>query len=328
MIEVQALTRRYGFFTAVDHLSFNVTAGEVLGFLGPNGAGKSTSMKMLTGFLAPSSGTAIINGHDIRSERIAVQRLIGYLPEGAPLYGEMTVTQMLKFAGQIRGMNGAECQRAVDQAIERLNLQKVRHQPTDTLSKGFKRRVGLALAILHNPKVLVMDEPTDGLDPNQKHEVRNLIQEMAADRTIIVSTHILEEVEAVCSRAIIIAGGKLVADDTPAGLIRRSRFHNAVSLSVAEDSGLDARQVASILSELPEAANVEVNGVEVTVFPDGDVDLLSAVNNKRDEHHWQVKSMRLEAGRMDEVFRQITLGSGQAAPTGASQQNNNKQEAA
>lgn len=328
MIEVQALTRRYGFFTAVDHLSFNVTAGEVLGFLGPNGAGKSTSMKMLTGFLAPSSGTAIINGHDIRSERIAVQRLIGYLPEGAPLYGEMTVTQMLKFAGQIRGMNGAECQRAVDQAIERLNLQKVRHQPTDTLSKGFKRRVGLALAILHNPKVLVMDEPTDGLDPNQKHEVRNLIQEMAADRTIIVSTHILEEVEAVCSRAIIIAGGKLVADDTPAGLIRRSRFHNAVSLSVAEGSGLDARQVASILSELPEAANVEVNGVEVTVFPDGDVDLLSAVNNKRDEHHWQVKSMRLEAGRMDEVFRQITLGSGQAAPTGASQQNNNKQEAA
>jgi ABC-2 type transport system ATP-binding protein len=312
----------------VDHLSFNVTAGEVLGFLGPNGAGKSTSMKMLTGFLAPSSGTAIINGHDIRSERIAVQRLIGYLPEGAPLYGEMTVTQMLKFAGQIRGMNGAECQRAVDQAIERLNLQKVRHQPTDTLSKGFKRRVGLALAILHNPKVLVMDEPTDGLDPNQKHEVRNLIQEMAADRTIIVSTHILEEVEAVCSRAIIIAGGKLVADDTPAGLIRRSRFHNAVSLSVAEGSGLDARQVASILSELPEAANVEVNGVEVTVFPDGDVDLLSAVNNKRDEHHWQVKSMRLEAGRMDEVFRQITLGLGQAAPTGASQQNNNKQEAA
>jgi ABC-2 type transport system ATP-binding protein len=285
-------------------------------------------MKMLTGFLAPSSGTAIINGHDIRSERIAVQRLIGYLPEGAPLYGEMTVTQMLKFAGQIRGMNGAECQRAVDQAIERLNLQKVRHQPTDTLSKGFKRRVGLALAILHNPKVLVMDEPTDGLDPNQKHEVRNLIQEMAADRTIIVSTHILEEVEAVCSRAIIIAGGKLVADDTPAGLIRRSRFHNAVSLSVAEGSGLDARQVASILSELPEAANVEVNGVEVTVFPDGDVDLLSAVNNKRDEHHWQVKSMRLEAGRMDEVFRQITLGLGQAAPTGASQQNNNKQEAA
>jgi ABC-2 type transport system ATP-binding protein len=282
-------------------------------------------MKMLTGFLAPSSGTAIINGHDIRSERIAVQRLIGYLPEGAPLYGEMTVTQMLKFAGQIRGMSGAECQRAVDQAIERLNLQKVRHQPTDTLSKGFKRRVGLALAILHNPKVLVMDEPTDGLDPNQKHEVRNLIQEMAADRTIIVSTHILEEVEAVCSRAIIIAGGKLVADDTPAGLIRRSRFHNAVSLSVAEGSGLDARQVASILSELPEAANVEVNGGEVTVFPDGEVDLLSAVNHKRDEHHWSVKSMRLEAGRMDEVFRQITLGGGDAA---ADQSNNKKQEAA
>lgn len=302
MIEVQALTRRYGFFTAVDRLSFSVRAGEVLGFLGPNGAGKSTTMKMLTGFLAPTSGTAVIGGHDIRQQRIAVQRLIGYLPEGAPLYGEMTVTQMLNFAGQARGLRGQELASAVQVAIERLSLGKVSHQPTDTLSKGFKRRVGMALAILHNPKVLILDEPTDGLDPNQKHEVRNLIQEMASDRTIIVSTHILEEVEAVCSRAIIIAGGRLVADDTPAGLIRRSRFYNAVTLAVS-----DPQAVASILSELPEAAGVEVHDGEVTVFPRADVDLLSAVNAKRDQHGWQVKSLRLEAGRMDEVFRQITL---------------------
>lgn len=302
MIEVQALTRRYGFFTAVDRLSFSVRAGEVLGFLGPNGAGKSTTMKMLTGFLAPTSGTAVIGGHDIRKQQIAVQRLIGYLPEGAPLYGEMTVTQMLNFAGQARGLRGQELASAVQVAIERLNLGKVRHQATDTLSKGFKRRVGMALAILHNPKVLILDEPTDGLDPNQKHEVRNLIQEMASDRTIIVSTHILEEVEAVCSRAIIIAGGRLVADDTPAGLIRRSRFHNAVTLAVT-----DPQAVASTLSELPEAAGVEVHDGEVTVFPRDEVDLLSAVNAKRDQHGWQVKSLRLEAGRMDEVFRQITL---------------------
>ena len=302
MIEVQALTRRYGFFTAVDHLSFSVSAGEVLGFLGPNGAGKSTTMKMLTGFLAPTSGTAVISGHDIRTDRVAVQRLIGYLPEGAPLYGEMTVTQFLRFAAQARGIRGGEVDTLVQHAIERLNLQKVRHQPTDTLSKGFKRRVGLAQAILHNPKVLILDEPTDGLDPNQKHEVRNLIQEMAADRTIVVSTHILEEVEAVCSRAIIIAGGRLVADDTPAGLVRRSRYHNAVTV-VAEDP----QKVASILSDLPEAASVEISEGEVTVFPRDGVDLLSAVNNKRDELNWAVKSLRLEAGRMDEVFRQITL---------------------
>lgn len=324
MIDVQALTRRYGSFTAVDHLSFSVSSGEVLGFLGPNGAGKSTTMKMLTGFLAPTSGTALISGHDIRKDRIAVQRLIGYLPEGAPLYGEMTVTQMLRFAGQARGIRGQDNQRAVEKAIERLNLQKVRHQPTDTLSKGFKRRVGLALAILHDPKIMVLDEPTDGLDPNQKHEVRNLIQSMAADRTIIVSTHILEEVEAVCSRAMIIAGGRLVVDDTPAGLIKRSRYHNAVTLALAQNADVDAQAVASVLSELQEASSVEVREGEVTVFPRGDVDLLSAVNRKRDELAWAVKSLRLEAGRMDEVFRQVTI----ASASQTEQNKNQKQEAA
>ena len=326
MIDVQALTRRYGSFTAVDHLSFSVSSGEVLGFLGPNGAGKSTTMKMLTGFLAPSSGTALISGHDIRKDRIAVQRLIGYLPEGAPLYGEMTVTQMLRFAGQTRGINGKDNQRAAEQAIERLNLHKVRHQPTDTLSKGFKRRVGLALAILHDPKIMILDEPTDGLDPNQKHEVRNLIQSMAAERTIIVSTHILEEVEAVCSRAMIIAGGQLVVDDTPAGLIRRSRYHNAVTLALAADASVDTQAVASVLSELPEAANVEVREGEVTVFPKDNADLLSAVNRKRDEHSWPVKSLRLEAGRMDEVFRQVTAAS--QTQTQPSSNTDNKREAA
>ncbi|GAB4202214.1 MAG: ABC transporter ATP-binding protein [Wenzhouxiangellaceae bacterium] len=308
MIEVQALTRRYGSFTAVDRLSFSVSSGEVLGFLGPNGAGKSTSMKMLTGFLPPTSGTALIKGHDIRNDRIAVQRLIGYLPEGAPLYGEMTVTELLKFAAAARELSGGAGDKAVQHAIERLNLQRVRHQPVETLSKGFKRRVGLALAILHDPQVLILDEPTDGLDPNQKHEVRCLIQEMAADHTIIISTHILEEVEAVCSRAMIIAAGKLVADDTPAELIKRSRYHNAITLSVA-----DPGSIASVLSELPEASGVEVNGAEITVFPAPGADLLKAVNAAIAQHGWTVTSLRMEPGRMDEVFRQITMQAREAA---------------
>lgn len=308
MIEVQALTRRYGYFTAVDHLSFSVSEGEVLGFLGPNGAGKSTTMKMLTGFLAPTSGTARIKGYDITNDRIAVQRMIGYLPEGAPLYGEMTVDQLLRFAAEARLINGSAQDQAVNHAIERLSLQKVRFQPVETLSKGFKRRVGLAQAILHDPKVLILDEPTDGLDPNQKHEVRTLIQEMAADHTIIISTHILEEVEAVCSRAMIIAQGRLVADDTPAGLVSRSRFHNAVTLAVEEP-----RNIASLLSELPEVASVEISDGEVTVFPREDADLLKAVNTLRESQKWPVKSLRLEAGRMDEVFRQITLNNEEAA---------------
>ena len=212
--------------TAVDGLSFELEEGEVLGFLGPNGAGKSTTMKMICGFLAPDSGTAIVCGHNVLSEPIAAKSAIGYLPEGAPAYPDMTVEAFLDFIGAIRGFDGAERREHVAEAMAKTQLREVAHQPIETLSKGFKRRVGLAQALLHNPPVLILDEPTDGLDPNQKFEVRRLIKEMSATKAIVISTHILEEVDAVCSRALIIARGRIVADGTPADLRGRSASGN------------------------------------------------------------------------------------------------------
>jgi ABC-2 type transport system ATP-binding protein len=221
MLKTEGLTKRYGRHTVVDDLSFECAAGEVLGFLGPNGAGKSTTMKMVTGFVEPSAGTASVCGHDIRSDTLAAQRRLGYLPEGAPLYAEMTPASFLEFIADVRGLGGDHRRRRLDEVIERLQLGPVLGQSIDTLSKGFKRRVGLAQAILHDPDVLILDEPTDGLDPNQKHEVRELIRSMAADKLIVISTHILEEVDAVCTRAMIIADGRLLVDDTPAALAER-----------------------------------------------------------------------------------------------------------
>jgi len=221
MIETRQLTKRYGNFTAVDAISFKVEPGQVLGFLGPNGAGKSTTMKMVAGFLSPTSGGATVAGYDVEQQPLEAKRVLGYLPEGAPSYGEMTVREFIDFVADVRQIGGDVRDRRIDDAIARLHLERVLEQPIDTLSKGFKRRVGLAGAILHDPKVLILDEPTDGLDPNQKQEVRTLINSMARDKTIIISTHLLEEVEAVCNRAIIIAHGKILADDTPQGLAGR-----------------------------------------------------------------------------------------------------------
>jgi ABC-2 type transport system ATP-binding protein len=214
LLVLQGLVKRFGNLTAVDGISLQVPAGEVLGFLGPNGAGKSTTMKMAAGFLEPDAGRAEIAGHDVVRDPKAAKRILGYLPEGAPAYGEMKAGPFLKFCAEVRGLTGIEGARAVDRAIERTQLEGVRHQIIDTLSKGFKRRVGLAQAILHDPQVLILDEPTDGLDPNQKHQVRELIKEMAEGRAIVISTHILEEVDAVCSRAVIIDRGRIVADGT------------------------------------------------------------------------------------------------------------------
>ena len=218
LIEIEGLTKRFGAFTAVDNVSFSVAKGEVLGFLGPNGAGKSTTMRMLAGFMIPTSGTARILGHDVQSDGVAARVALGFLPEGAPTYGEMSVTGFLRFCARIRGYGGGELTDRVTHAIGLTRLESVRLQPVETLSKGFKRRVGLAQAMLHDPPVLVLDEPTDGLDPNQKHEVRELIKQMRPDKAIVISTHILEEVNAVCTRAIVIASGRVVADATPAVL--------------------------------------------------------------------------------------------------------------
>ncbi|HTU65794.1 MAG TPA: ABC transporter ATP-binding protein [Steroidobacteraceae bacterium] len=222
MIKTQNLAKHYHGLVAVDDLTFSVEPGEVLGFLGPNGAGKSTTMRMIAGFVAPTGGSASICGHDITAEPVAAKAALGYLPEGAPSYGEMTVEGFLGFIADVRALSGAVRKSRLDYVIGRLQLDGVLEQSIDTLSKGFKRRVGLAQAIVHDPKVLILDEPTDGLDPLQKHEVRTLISEIAKEKTIVISTHILEEVDAVCTRAIIIARGKLVADDTPAGLKARA----------------------------------------------------------------------------------------------------------
>lgn len=301
MIRIDNLTKTFGQFTAVNGLSFSVAPGEVLGFLGPNGAGKSTTMKMITGFLAPTSGKVTVFGHDATEQPLKAKELIGYLPEGAPSYGDMTPRQFLKFIGQIRGFHGSELNVRVKRVEEALQLQGVMDQSIETLSKGFKRRVGLAQAIIHDPKVLILDEPTDGLDPNQKQEVRNLIANLSKDKIVIVSTHILEEVSAVCTRAIIIAGGRILADGTPDQLEARSRFHGAVTLSL---TGADNAKAE--LAKLPQAASVEELDGQLVVFPQAGVSLFAPVNDLIQQQGWQVDELHVERGRLDEVFRTIT----------------------
>ena len=247
-IKVKSLKKIFGPIHAVNGVSFNVSQGEVLGFLGPNGAGKSTTMKMITGFLEPTSGTVEVNGHDVLEEPLAVKRSIGYLPEGAPAYGEMTVRSFLDFIANIRQLTGANRQKRIDEVVEIINIKTVIDQSIETLSKGYKRRVGLAQAILHDPDILILDEPTDGLDPNQKHEVRNLIKEMAQDKAIVVSTHILEEVDAVCSRAMIIASGDLLFDGTPDELIARSDqadIEHAFRIITTTNSSINEKPITS-----------------------------------------------------------------------------------
>ena len=311
MIEIDGLTKRYGRHTVVDNLSFRCESGEVLGFLGPNGAGKSTTMKMVTGFVSPSSGSAKVCGHDIATDGLAARQQIGYLPEGAPCYAEMTPGTFLDFVADIRGLDGSQRKERLDEVIERLHLGPVLHQSIETLSKGFKRRVGLAQAILHDPDVLILDEPTDGLDPNQKHEVRELIRSMSADKLIVISTHILEEVEAVCSRAIIIANGKILADDTPHALAMQSRYHNAVRVTVGEGTELDA--VIAALGQLDSVETTESDrehGSVTAISAEKGADMATwhAVTDLVNDKDWNIEGLQLEAGRLDEVFRQITRG--------------------
>jgi ABC-2 type transport system ATP-binding protein len=303
MIETHQLCKRYGRFTAVDGISFRVEPGQVLGFLGPNGAGKSTTMKMLAGFLAPTSGSAKVCGFDVQTQALQAKRALGYLPEGAPSYGEMTVGQFLAFVADIRGLEGERRRARLDDAIGRLHLEPVLAQPIDTLSKGFRRRVGLAQAILHDPQVLILDEPTDGLDPNQKHEVRALIQSMSRDRTIVISTHILEEVHAVCTRAVIIAHGRLLADATPAELEARSRYHRAISLTTRNPVALKEG-----LARLDGVASVEIDPQDgrVTAFPKAGQGIFERVDAYLREQKIEFSELQLEQGRLDEVFRQIT----------------------
>ncbi len=312
LVEVRSLRKTFGAVTAVDDISFAVERGEVLGFLGPNGAGKSTTMKIITGFLPATAGTAIVCGEDIRANPIAAKLKIGYLPEGSPLYGDMTPEGFLDFVCRTRRMPRADRKRAIANVVNRLELQEVLHRRIETLSKGFRRRVGVAQAILHDPDVLILDEPTDGLDPNQKHQVRELIRSMGDTKAIIISTHILEEVDAVCDRTIIIDHGKIVSDGTPAQLHARSPEHNAVSLKVMN---ADADKAVGIIKALAEIAEVEVKGAA-----DERTSLVARPRNGQfiaDLVATTLRSNQIEAfdvtnnvGQLDDVFRAVTTLSG------------------
>jgi len=309
MVQIQNLRKTFGPIVAVDQVTFSVGQGEVLGFLGPNGAGKSTTMKMITGFLTPTQGTVKVNGFDIQEQPLEAKRCLGYLPEGAPAYSDMTPWSFLLFIGEMRGFRGDDLKRRVAETIKKVNLEGVIEQPIETLSKGFKRRVGLAQAILHDPAVLILDEPTDGLDPNQKHEVRSLIKAMAKDKAIILSTHILEEVQAVCSRAMIIAKGKVITDGSPAELEAMSRYHNAVILRLMTDEGAD---VEGALQSVPGVKTVEVlnpqgEATGYRVIPEKGQPILNAVNDCVKNREWKVVEISVEHGQLDDVFRTLTM---------------------
>ncbi|EMR13737.1 ABC transporter ATP-binding protein [Methylophaga lonarensis MPL] len=311
-IEIEDLAKHFGEIKAVDGVTFSVSKGEVLGFLGPNGAGKSTTMKMITGFLTPTRGTVRVCGYDVLTDPISVKASIGYLPEGAPAYADMTPEGFLKFIADVRGLRGAEKKRAVASAAEKARITHVMFQPIETLSKGYKRRVGLAQAILHNPPVLIMDEPTDGLDPNQKYEVRTLINEMAEDKAIIISTHILEEVHAMCNRNVLIANGKIEFDGTPHELEALSRYHNAVCVSVG---GVETDALSRFVESLDDVAGTEPlnfnNGIRI--FPKGGKQITLELSERIRSNGWQIESLYVENGRLDEVFRTLTTRPGDAA---------------
>ncbi len=312
LIRAEGLVKTFGGIRAVDGISLSVRRGEVLGFLGPNGAGKTTTMKMLTGFLEPTAGRAEIAGHDIVAEPLAAKRRFGYLPEGAPLYDDMTVAGFLDFIADVRELEGGGRAAALDEAIAAVRIAPVLHQRIETLSKGYRRRVGLAQAILHDPDVLILDEPTDGLDPNQKHDVRALIERMAPNKAIVISTHILEEVEALCTRAVIIDHGRIVADGTPAELRARSLYHLAVLLQLAAS---DAERACALLEGLAGVARVEKRlageMAELAVLPGEDARLLEPVREALEAAGIAVRQFALDPGRLDDVFRRLTCSDDQ-----------------
>ncbi len=312
MINVRNLSKAFGPKLAVDHVSFNVERGEVLGFLGPNGAGKSTTMRMVTGFIPPSDGTVTIGGHDITVNPIEAKRLMGYLPENAPAYSDMTVSGFLHFAAELRGLRGQAKNSAVDRVVEWCFLKPVYHQSIDTLSKGYRHRTSFAQSIIHDPQILVLDEPTDGLDPNQKHEIRMLLRRMGEKKAIIFSTHILEEVEAACSRALIIDRGQIVANGTPRELKQKSEAAGAVTLVL---QGVPAETASSRLSQLASARRASVvsqsEGRSVLrVLPKPSApfgQLAREAGDLAQKEGWRLEELHTEEGKLDEVFRAITI---------------------
>ena len=309
MIEVVEISRNFGKFQAVNNVSFQVQKSEVLGFLGPNGAGKSTTMKMLTGYLQPSSGDALICGHSVTKQSLKARAKIGYLPESAPSYGEMQVEEFLRFAGKVRGLTGGKLNSQIEKVLEDTSLQTVRKQLIETLSKGYRQRTCLAQSLLHDPPVLLLDEPTDGLDPNQKYEVRKLISQLKEDRTILVSTHILEEVEAICTRAIILSEGKIVGDGTPEELLSKSVYHNAINLKISVKPD---QNVQRILLGIPSVEKVEIQSsnhqtLSFVILAKQGKPIMEEVKERLDQHNVKIAEMYVEKGRLDEVFRQMTI---------------------
>lgn len=305
MLAVKNLQKAFGPLHAVRNVSFRAEQGEVLGFLGPNGAGKTTTMRMITGFLPPTAGTAEIEGHDIIEDAREAKKKIGYLPENAPVYGEMTVANYLAFIAEIRGFTGAERNKKINETIATCRLDKVRHQAIGTLSKGYRQRVCFAQALLHDPPVLIMDEPTDGLDPNQKHLVRTMIREMAARKTIVISTHILEEVEAVCTRAIIICNGAIIANGTPAELKAKSRRQGAVEMTFRTLPG----DLPAKIKSLAQAAETMTNGNKIILVPRAPDKLFpEALALLKANPDWPVTGLRTLEGKLDDVFRELTEG--------------------
>ncbi|MEM7425207.1 MAG: ATP-binding cassette domain-containing protein [Pseudomonadota bacterium] len=312
MIEVKGLTKTFGENRAVDGVDMTVARGEVVGFLGPNGAGKSTTMKMISGFLEPDEGSAAVCGHDVQMNPIEAKRNVGYLPEGAPAYSDMVVTDFLEFVGKLRGLRGGGLKDRLADMAEQINLTEVWDQQIENLSKGYKRRVGIAQALIHDPDVLILDEPTDGLDPNQKHEMRSLIRSIAADKAIIVSTHILEEVEAVCSRAIIIAEGKVLADEAPEDLTAKMTVPNTIRVAVTSSSAEEAvSQVAAHAGKAEVEVLERLNGsTALLVKPNGRTTQPGQLASKLQRAKVEVEEIGLYRPSLEDVFRQITRPEG------------------
>ena len=314
MIQVQQLVKHFGRHPAVRGVTFEVQTGEVLGFLGPNGAGKTTTMRMITGYLPPTSGMVTVGGVDVRADPVGAQKQIGYLPENVPLYGEMTVELFLRFIADIRGFRGRERERRVGNVLEKCFLEPVRRQPIETLSKGYRQRTGFAQAILHDPPVLILDEPTEGLDPNQKHVVRSMIRHMGREKVIILSTHILEEVEAICSRVLIISNGLLAADSTPSELRRRSELYRAVQVDLP--AGTDSPE--DLFRSLPDVARVEnlpaeQDRLRLRLYPKNQRPLVEPVLAAARSRGLPLLDVRTEEGRLDDVFRRLTTTEDAAA---------------
>ncbi len=302
MIIAKNLIKDFGRRRAVDNVSFEVEKGTVLGFLGPNGAGKTTTLRMIAGFLPPSSGNVTVKGIDVAKDPVAAQKSMGYMPETTPLYEDMNVYSFLRFIAEIRGFNGTERDKRVDHVLERCFLQSVKTQGIDTLSKGYRQRTCLAQTLLHDPDILLLDEPTEGLDPNQKQVVRDMIQDMAEERVIMLSTHVLEEVEAICTRAIIISNGRVVADDTPIELKKRSSQYNAVTLSA------EGKNIKEHLEKIEKIDRIQdIKKGSIIAFPKTGESIAEDILTIAQKNKWKITDIKIDDGKLDDVFRQITI---------------------